>query len=482
MKLRRYILTAILALSSATGAHSAPPESFSPIVEPLMPAVVNISTSQKVAQQVGPMFDFEGIPNTPEGEQFKQLFRQFGMMPFGGEMGGMPEREVTSLGSGFVIDASGYIVTNNHVVGKADAITVIFNNNTRLPATIVGRDEKTDLALLKVKPEKPLIAVQFGDSDALRVGDWVIAIGNPFGLGGSVSAGIVSARGRNINAGPFDDFIQTDAAINRGNSGGPLFNTRGEVIGVNSAIFSPTGGNVGIGFAVPSAMAKSVISQLREFGTIHRGWMGVKIEPVSDELANSLGLGKARGALINEVNPGGPADKAGLQAGDVILKIDGREIDEMRKLPRYVAEIKSGKKAELTYWRKGREHSTSLTVGTLPDEKSATPTKGEKPAAKPDAPKVLGMSLIPLSDPLRAQLRIPTKVKGMVIDALDRAGEAAKRGLQPGDVIVEANESTASSAAEVQKALGAAKKAGRDFALLRVYRNGDYLFATVPVK
>ncbi len=480
MKLRSPILIAFAALAflTAPAAHSAPPESFSPIIEPLIPAVVNISTSQKVAQQMGPMFDFEGIPDTPQGQQFRQLFRQFGAIP-GGDM---PEREVTSLGSGFVIDESGYVVTNNHVVGKADAITVIFANNTRLPATIVGRDEKTDLALLKVKSDKPLTAVKFGDSDAMRVGDWVIAIGNPFGLGGSVSAGIVSARGRNINAGPFDDFIQTDAAINRGNSGGPLFNTRGEVVGVNSAIFSPTGGNIGIGFAVPSAMVKSVVGQLREFGTIHRGWMGVKIEPVSDELANSLGLGKARGALINEVSPGGPADKAGLQAGDVILKLDTRDIDEMRKLPRYVAEMKTGTKATITYWRKGREQAASVTVGTLPDEKSAAPAKGDKPASKAAEPKVLGMSLIPLSKELRAQLNIPANVKGMVIDALDRAGEAAKRGLQPGDVIVEANESAAESAADVQKALVAAKKAGRDFALLRVFRNGDFLFATVPVK
>ena len=477
-------LLAAFALLIAGPALSAAPDSFAPIVEPLMPAIVNISTTQKVTQQVGPMAEFGNIPDTPQGRQLKQLFQQFAI-PQGAN--GMPaEREVTSLGSGFVIDESGYVVTNNHVVGNADEIKVIFQDNTRLPATIVGRDDKTDLALLKVKSDKPLVALKFGDSDALRVGDWVVAIGNPFGLGGSVSAGIVSARGRNINAGPFDDFIQTDAAINRGNSGGPLLNTKGEVVGVNSAIFSPTGGNVGIGFAVPSTMAKSLIGQLREFGTIHRGWLGIKVGPVSDELANSLGMGRARGALVVEPTPGGPAAKGGLEAGDVVLKYDNKPIDEMRKLPRYVAETKSGKKVDMVYWRKGRENTTSVTIGTLPGEtegSGTTPAPTQKPGAKPEPSRmVIGMSLVPLTKQLRTQLNIPATAKGMVVDAVEMTSEAAKRGIRPGDVIVEVNESAVDSVEAAQKALVAAKKSGKQFALIQLMRGTDTAFTTVELK
>lgn len=458
-------------------ARAAVPDSFAPIVEPLMPAVVNISTTQKMTQ---PDVGVEMFPGLPEGHPFADLFRQ--LQPQLGNGGGV-EREVKSLGSGFVIDAEGYIVTNNHVVGKADAITVIFQDDTQLPATIVGRDEKTDLALLKVKSDKPLVAVKFADSDAAKVGDWVIAIGNPFGLGGSVSAGIVSARGRNINAGPFDDFIQTDAAINRGNSGGPLFNTRGEVIGVNSAIFSPTGGNIGIGFAVPSGMAKTVIAQLREFGTIHRGWLGVKIEEVSDELANSLGLGKARGAMLRDVSVEGPAAKAGLKVGDVILSFAGKPVDTMRKLPRYVAEAKEGTSIDLSYWRKGREHTTQVTVGKLPQEQAdAGDVAPDAQGAKAANPLVLGMRLVPLSSGLRSRLGLKAEVKGLAIDAVERTGEAAKRGLRPGDVVVEVNETPTTSVAEVKSAVDAAQKAGRNFVLVRIVRRGELGFATLAVK
>lgn len=473
------MLAATATLWISTPVTAAPPDSFAPVVDPLLPAVVNISTTQKVVQHGGPI-DFEGMPNSPQAEQFRQLFRQFG--------GGQPvEREATSLGSGFVIDADGYVVTNNHVIGNAEVITVIFQDNTRLPATIVGRDEKTDLALLKVKSSKPLPSVKFGDSDALRVGDWVIAVGNPFGLGGSVSAGIVSARGRNINAGPFDDFIQTDAAINRGNSGGPLFNSKGEVVGINSAIFSPTGGNIGIGFAVPSSMAKTVLDQLRQFGTIHRGWLGVKIELVSDEVANSLGLDRPRGALLSDLNKDGPAAAAGLQSGDVILKFDGRDIDEMRKLPRIVADTKIGKKVEVVYWRKGKEATTTVVVGELPadkdaDEEGTAPTPGKKGDADP----VLGMKLLPLTKQLRQQfgqqLGIPPEIKGLLVDSIDRAGEAAKRGILPGDIIVDVNQTPVISVSAVKEAVANAKKSGKDFVLVRVARRGVLVFATLSIK
>jgi len=476
-------LVIAFALLIGTPAYSAAPDSFAPIVEPLMPAVVNISTSQKVPQQSGVMmFDFEGLPDTPQTQQFKQLFKQFNQ-----QLGTVPAREVTSLGSGFVIDPSGYIVTNNHVVGNADQITVIFHDNTKLPAKIIGRDSKTDLAVLKVKSDKPLAAVKFGDSDAMRVGDWVIAVGNPFGLGGSVSAGIVSARGRNINAGPFDDFIQTDAAINRGNSGGPLFNTRGEVIGINSAIFSPTGGNIGIGFAVPSVMAKGVIDQLRTSGTIHRGWLGVKIQDVSEEAANSLGLKKARGALVLEISKDSPAVGSGLMVGDVVIKFDGQEIDEMRKLPRLVAETKSGKKSELVVWRKGKEVSLTLTIGELPAEKTAdvetNPDGSDKPAPLPEKKDpILGMGLTPITDAMRQQFDLKGGLKGLVVTEIDPAGEAAKRGIRPGDIILEVNQVPVTTIAELKAALAEGKKSGRDFALLRVGHGAELVFVTVSLK
>ncbi len=481
-KLGTFVTLSVLLI--APTCFAAPPDSFAPIIEPLMPAVVNISTTQKVVQQQSiPMFDFDGLPDNPQTQQFKQLFKQFQQ---GGGAQGVPEREVTSLGSGFVIDAAGYIVTNNHVIGNADQITVIFHDNSHLPATIVGRDAKTDLALLKVKTDKPLPAVHFGDSDAMHIGDWVIAVGNPFGLGGSVSAGIVSARGRNINAGPFDDFIQTDAAINRGNSGGPLFNTKGEVIGINAAIFSPTGGNIGIGFAVPSSMAKTVLDQLRQYGTIHRGWLGVKIQEVTDDVANALGLDKPHGALVLEVSKGSPALGTGLQAGDVIIRFDGHDIDEMRKLPRVVAETKIGKKVEMVVWRKGKEVPIELKVGELPEDKeqpdASTGTNGDKDTTPPATKdQVLGMGLIPLTPQLRQQLNIPATVKGLVVDDLDRTGEAAKRGIRPGDVVVDVNQTAIDSAATLKQALAAAKKSGRDFALMRVARGGDMIFVTVAV-
>lgn len=470
-------------------AHAAPPESFAPIIEPLMPAVVNISTTQKVhqqAQMMTPMFDFDGLPDTPQGRQLKQLFRQFGQ-PQGGMQA--PDKEVTSLGSGFVIDASGYVVTNNHVVGEAEEIKVIFADNTHYPATLVGRDPKTDLALLKIKTDTPLPFVSFGDSDAIKVGDWVIAVGNPFGLGGSVSAGIVSARGRNINAGPFDDFIQTDAAINRGNSGGPVFNSKGEVVGISTAIFSPTGGSIGIGFAIPSAMAKSVVESLKKDGVIHRGWLGVKIQQVSEEIANSLGLGKPRGALVLEVSKDSPAVGSGLAAGDVIVKFDGRDIDEMRKLPRYVAETKIGKKVDMVVWRKGKEVTLSMKIGELPDDGSDEAGSGKlgksgkknggEPAAKD---LVLGMQLVPITSEIRQRFRLPATLKGVIVDDVDMAGEAAKRGIRPGDIILEANQESVESTEALRSAIASAKKAGREFTLLRVMRGEDVVFVTVSVK
>lgn len=493
MKSSRLFAALFAAACVATfvpAGYAAPADSFAPMLEPLMPAVVNISTTQKVHQQaqgIAPLFDLDDMPDTPQNRQLKQLLEQFGALGMGG--GALPDKEVTSLGSGFVIDASGYVVTNNHVVGEAEEIRVIFPDNTHYAATLVGRDPKTDLAVLKIKADKPLPAVVFGDSDAMKVGDWVIAVGNPFGLGGSASAGIVSARGRNINAGPFDDFIQTDAAINRGNSGGPLFNSKGEVVGISTAIFSPTGGSIGIGFAIPSAMAKSVVEQLKKEGVIHRGWLGVKIQQVSEEMANSLGMAKPRGAMVLEVGKDSPAVGSGLIAGDVIVTFDGRPIDEMRKLPRYVAETKIGKKVDLVVWRKGREVTLSMKIGELPnDGKDADnkPVKGGKKGegAAPPATKdlVLGMQLLPITPQLRQRFGLPATTRGLIIDDIDMGGEAAKRGLRPGDIIIEANQSPVENTEDLRAALKDAKKAGREFTLLRVARDAEIMFVTVSVK
>ena len=475
------LLLACCMLGTVPTPALAQPESFARMLEPVMPAVVNISTMQKVKQPGGmfPPFDFG--PNGGVDPQMEELLRQF-QQRFGGPMGDETAREVTSLGSGFIISAQGHVVTNSHVIDKASEITVVLSDNTRLPATLVGQDPQTDLALLKVKSDRPLPYVQFGSSDALKVGDWVVAVGNPFGLGGSVSAGIVSARGRNINAGPFDDFIQTDAAINRGNSGGPLFNAEGEVVGINSAIFSPTGGSVGIGFAVPSDMAKPIIEQLRQYGRTHRGWLGVKIQEVSEEIANSLGLKEQAGALVLEISPKSPAMGV-LQVGDIIQRFDGKPVREMRQLPRMVAETKIGRKVMVDVWRKGRSVSLPVTLGELPhDGKLARKTLDtSEPEATPGA-SILGMNLATITQATRQQFGLPAQAEGLLVLEIRRSGQAAKNGILPGDVIREVNQQSVRTVEAFKQALSAAKKAGKKFALLQVQRRDGMLFVTVPVE
>lgn len=476
-------VAALWLLTTPLAAAQAQPDSFAPVVAPLMPAVVNISTTQKVIEQGGGVpFAMPGLPEgDPQAEQFRELFRQFGEHFGGAER----EREVTSLGSGFVIDPTGYIVTNNHVVAEADEVTVIFSDNAHLPAMIVGRDPKTDLALLKVKSDKPLAYVKFGDSDALKVGDWVIAVGNPFGLGGSVSAGIVSARGRNINAGPFDDFIQTDAAINRGNSGGPLFNASGEVVGINSAIFSPTGTNIGIGFAVPTSLAKPVLDQIRQYGKARRAMLGVKIQEVNDEIAAAIGLKKAQGALLLEVTPKSPAAKAKLEAGDVILQFGGRDIKEMRNLPRMVAESKAGSTVDVLIFRKGKQLTVPVTLTEQPSEElDATTGKkhGKLSAAPGPSDKVLGMGLTPVTSALRAQYGLPQGVHGLLVMEIERQSAAAQQGIRPGDILVDANQVPLAKPQDVQVQASAARQAGRAFLLVRVARGKALQFVTLPVK
>lgn len=468
---------AIILVSLNAHARSAP-ESFADMVEKLSPAVVNISTKQKVIASASP-FNFKGLPQGEEFDQFREFFEQFG-----GDQMEEKERDVTSLGSGFVIDPKGYIVTNNHVIEKADSITVTFSDDKQYDAELVGRDAKTDLALLKIEPDHDLPYVTFGSSDEMRVGDWVVAIGNPFGLGGSVSAGIVSARSRNINSGPFDDFIQTDAAINRGNSGGPLFNTRGEVIGVNSAIFSPSGGNVGIGFSIPSAMAQPVLKQLREFGRTHRGWLGVKIQQVTDEIADSLELSSPRGALVLDVNKDSPAADAGIENGDIILTFDDKPVKEMRFLPRLVAETKVGTRAKVSVWRKGREKSLTVKLGEMPEEETAIAPPSEEKVQKKVAKSetVLGISIAPIDASVREEFSIDKSINGLVILEIKPKTPAAESGLQKYDIILEANQEEVHSVKDFEAALKDARNDKKDHMLLRINRRGSYSFITIQTK
>jgi serine protease Do len=469
---------AFLLLWAGFADARATPDSFSELAEQLLPAVVNVSTTQTLKETPQNMPE---IPQFPPGSPFEEFFKDFferQMRP------DAPPRKVTSLGSGFIIDPSGLVVTNNHVISDADEITVILQDNTQLKAEIIGRDAKTDLAILKVKADKPLTAVKFGNSDTARIGDWIIAIGNPFGLGGSVTAGIVSAHHRDINIGPYDDFIQTDASINRGNSGGPMFNMDGEVIGINTAIFSPSGGSVGLGFAIPSSLAKPVIDQLREFGRTKRGWLGVRIQAVTDEIAESLGLDKVRGALIAKVNEDEPAAQGGMQAGDIVLSFDGQKIADFRALQRVVAAAPVGKKVKVIVWRDEKEVPLEITIGELEQFEAAAEEKakekGEAPAAAVASAEMLGLKLSELTAELRQQFGIPEGVHGVVITDVSAKSDAAEKGLKPGDVILEVSQEEVASPQEVQDKVDSAKKGGRKSVLLLVERQGNLQF--VPLK
>ena len=467
---------AAIVLAPAPSEAETGPRSVADLAEGLVDAVVNISTTQTVSGSQG-----IPLPNLPEGSPFRDFFDEFFDRQRGN--GGRP-RKVQSLGSGFVISSDGIVVTNNHVIADADEITIKFNDGSKLKAEIVGRDVKTDLAVLRVKPKKPLTAVRLGSSDELRVGDWVMAIGNPFGLGGTVTLGIVSARNRVINAGPYDDFIQTDAAINRGNSGGPLFNMKGEVVGINTAIISPSGGSIGIGFAIPSAIAANVIDQLVKYGETRRGWLGVRIQQVTEEIAESLGMDRARGALVAGLTEGGPADRAGIEAGDVILRFDGREVPEMRELPRMVANTPIGKEVEVVVLRKGRETSVRVILGRLEEaEKRESRVTGGKAPAEPQTATVLGLTLSRLTPELRAKYKLREDLRGVVITAVDPNSNAAEKLIQPGYVIVEVAQEQVSSPADVVAKVKALKKKGRRTALLLLEnRDGELRFEAVRIE
>jgi serine protease Do len=476
-------MTSILICSALNSASSKPlPDSFAPLVEKLMPAVVNISTTQTIEGIPAPFEEFQF--NLPPGSPFEGLPEMFEQ--FKKNEGSALEQKVASLGSGFIIDKAGFIVTNNHVVDKAEEITVILSDDTRLEARIVGRDPKTDVALLKVESDKPLPYVNWGNSDQSRVGDWVVAIGNPFGLGGSVSSGIISARARDINAGPFDDFLQTDAAINRGNSGGPLFNIEGDVIGVNTAIFSPSGGNVGIGFATPSELVKPVVEQLREHGRTFRGWLGVKIQIVTDDIAESLGLNKAHGALVVEVSLNSPAAKAGVKVGDVIIGFNGQLVPTMRKLPRMVAENKSGNTVEMVVWRDGKRNSLSVTLGELPSDDVKVATKEQKTDENQEdlskTKEMLGMWLRPLSNQDKELLKLDRHQEGLLVVKTTKDGEAAKKGIMRGDIIISANQVDVTSFNELENSINKAKKSSRNAILLLIQRGGSTQFIALNLK
>ena len=455
------ILPTLPSVSVARG-----PDAISEVAEKVIDAVVNISTSQKVELRNAPM---PQLPNDPQlDELFRDFFNRRGQQ---GDNQNPPRgpRRVSSLGSGFIIDASGIVVTNNHVISEADEITVILNDGGRLKAELIGKDQKTDIALLRVKSDKPLKAVRFGDSERLRLGEWVIAIGNPFSLGGTVTAGIVSARNRDINSGPYDNYIQTDASINRGNSGGPLFNLDGEVIGVNTAIISPSGGSIGIGFAVPSKTALPVIDQLKQFGETRRGWLGVRIQPVTEEIAESLNIRPARGALVAGVDDKGPAKPAGIEPGDVIVKFDGKDIKDMRDLPRVVADTPVGKQTAVTIIRKGKEEAKTVTLGRLEDgEKVAAADPKDGTPEKPVVKKTLGIELANLSEDLRKRYKIKDTVKGVVITGIDAGSPASDKRLSAGDVIVEIAQEAVATADDFQAKIDKLKKDGRRSALLLV--------------
>ena len=463
-----------LTLAAAAAQARSAPDSFADLAERLLPGVVNVSTTQNV----------EAEGSITGEEDLDQFFKDF----FERQRRQNPQaRRTTSLGSGFVIDPTGYIVTNNHVIAEADEITVRFHDDTELKATLVGSDDKTDLALLKVDSPTPLASLSWGDSDELRIGDWVLAIGNPFGLGGTVTAGIVSARNRILESGgPYDDYIQTDASINRGNSGGPLFNMAGEVIGVNTLIYSNnSGGSVGIGFAIPATMAKNVTAQIREYGKPRRGWLGVRIQTVNEELAEGLRLPQARGALVANVTPGGPAEKAGIKQGDVILKFDGKDVTQMRTLPRMVAETPIKKKVDVLVIRQGEEKTFQVELGELTEEAEQaslqTGPETQSPAAKEGKIAALGLTLSELSGALREKFSLTAEAKGVVVTDVEQNSAAAEKGLHPGDVIVEVDQQAVATPADVDKRVGEAKERGYRVVTLLLFREGDYQWVALRI-
>lgn len=454
------------------------PASFADLVDAVKPAVVSIQVRTERRQRGDGQFGFEyGIPELPEGHPFERFFRDFQeRFGQGGQRGENREqrpqrRQFTeAVGSGFVISADGYVVTNNHVVERADEVTVVLDDGRELTADIVGTDPRTDLAVLKVQDATDLKFVEFAETEA-RVGDWVVAVGNPFGLGGSVTAGIVSARGRDINAGAYDDFLQIDAAVNRGNSGGPAFNTAGEVVGVNTAIFSPTGGNIGIAFAIPTSTVQDIVNDLIDSGSVTRGYLGVSIQPVTNAIAASVGLDEARGAMVTEPQADQPAIQAGVESGDIILEVDGRDIDTVRELTREIGFKEPGETVELTVWRDGQRITIPVTLATLEEAPEVAAEEPVAPQPDPEpTPSAAGLTV--MANPDGA---------GVVISEVDPDSAAVEAGLMPGDVILEANDREIASAADLEAAVADVEASGRDTMLVKVTRNGNVSFLGLPI-
>ena len=479
--MKRILVAAVMLIVSAIQSNAAEaPQSFADLVDKLSPAVVNISTTQVVKGYDTSELNTPLFPKGSPFEQFNQALKdQLSKQA-------QPQsRKATSLGSGFIIDPSGIIITNNHVVAGGTEITVTMHDDTQYKAKIIGRDSKVDVAVLKITAAKPLPSVQFGDSDSMRVGDWILAIGNPYGLGGTVTAGIISARARDINVGPFDDFLQTDAAINRGNSGGPMFNTKGEVVGINTAIFSPDGGgNVGIGFAMPTTLVQPVINQIVKYGKAKRAWLGVKMQTVTKEIGDSLGLKQPDGALVLEVLPQSPAIKAGLREGDVITQFNGHQISSMRKLPKMVAETEIGKQVALQIFRNGQYVSSNVTLTEMVDneqkaDNSTNDNIDKKEADVPHAKLVAGMKLLGITPEVRDSFNI-TRLTGVLVLAVDqKSGEA---GVRKGDIISKAGQKIVSTVADVESAIREAKSQNRVSILLLLENGDESRFVAVPIQ
>lgn len=470
LPLSGFIALSLFLLPATIQARPAP-DGFADLVEDVSPAVVSIVVKKPGALAGVPQKQTN--PVLPEGSPFRDFFERFyGHPPPNNEL-----PEAIGRGSGFAIDPAGYIVTNNHVVAGASEILVLTDDKQSLLAELVGSDPKTDLALLKVAASAPMPYVSFGDSDEARVGDWALAIGDPFGLGGTVTAGIISARSRNINAGPYDDFIQTDAPINRGNSGGPLFNLDGEVIGINTAIFSPSGGSVGIGFAVSSNLAGPILEEIKADGRVERGWLGVQIQPVTPDLAAGLGLSAPKGALIADVADDGPADIAGLKSGDVIVGLNGRQLESARQLPRLVADLDAGSWIDLAVYRMGAEQTFSVEIGRLNDG-SRTPKSDSE--ANPTADN-LGLRLEPLTENIKERLSIPEPIDGVLVTHVDPRSAAAKAGIMRGDIITEVAQQKTKTPGQVTRRIADARFSGMSAVLFQIHRSGRLLFTAAPL-
>lgn len=458
------------AVSATPSPVQSPRRGFADLVERVRPAVVNVSTRARVTNASANALPFQFPKDSPFAERFREFMEKNQQ-----QSPGHNTPHASGVGSGFIVDASGFVVTNNHVINGADEIIVTLNDKTELKAEVVGYDSKTDLALLRVQSDKPLPFVEFGDSNHARVGDWVVAVGSPFGLGGTVTAGILSARGRDINSGPFDDYLQVDAPINRGNSGGPLFDEAGQVIGVNTAIFSPTGGSVGIGFAIPSEIAAQVISALKADGHVKRGWMGVNIQTLSPELAQGFGLDEPKGALVAGVLDGGPAARAGVEVGDIILRFDDHEIKTMRDLPRAVAATKAGRDVDVAVLRAGKPITITLSVGDMPGNEKLALAPSSTPMHQ-----MFGVTLSALDADIRAQLGLSEGASGVLITEVVKGSPAEREGLRAGDLILRVGNDAVSTPEQVSGAMHEAKQSKRERVLMLISRDGNERFVAVP--